>query len=117
MSQTPSQRQYINHNSSGELLPIQGKADALIQDGATEISETVASALPPGQLATLVVVAENKRFDAALHVADSDTRTFVFLSRAQGDDRKLRWLQYEHASALAGRDYLEQHIAAGRPLV
>ena len=93
--------EYINENSKGIRLPIIGKADALIADGAIEIP---ADRVPVKAKDGLVMVVRNPQFDAALHVNNDHDFNRVLFARKNGDTRPTRWLEYEHASALAGLD-------------
>lgn len=95
-------RKYINHNSKGEQLRATGKADALVADGAVEITERMAEAFDPENL---VAVVENDGFEAALHVENIENLRMIFHAKRAGDRRHVRWLIYKHATELAGREY------------
>ena len=88
---------YINHDSLGNLLPVKGKASALISDGAVSVSSS------EGFQPNLVCVVSNGVFDAAAYIFDK----FEFLECIKpGDTRVKQWLVYEHAAKLSG--YLKE---------
>jgi hypothetical protein len=84
---------YINYNSKGIALPACGKANALIADGAKEVSGN-------NYEENLVCVVENGLFDAAMYCY-LDEYEYV---KSNPDNRKKRWLVYEHAKQLCGYD-------------
>jgi hypothetical protein len=90
---------YINKTSQGVPLPIRGKADALIADGAKEIA-------PPVTIGPdIVVVVENHgAWDAALHCNNEHDFARVVFSKKRGDDRPVRWLSYEHAEEVVDKE-------------
>ncbi len=89
---------YIDINSKGERLPVTGKADFLIADGATELSM-----LPHVPDPCLVAVVENGHFDAAC-ICDEQYRVDrAHNAIAAGDPRPVRFLSYPHAQATVTR--------------
>lgn len=76
---------YINQNSKGESLPANGKAAALIADGAKVISQ-------PTEFE------ENGMFDAVGYMFNAnELKVFTY----PGDNRPKTWLKYEHADKLS----------------
>jgi len=84
---------YINHNSNGVSLPARDKADYLILDGGTEISE------PKQWVPNLVCVVENEMFDAAGYVYSED-ELIAFTN--PHDYRPKQWIIYPRAAELSG---------------
>lgn len=83
---------YINQNSKGESLPANGKAAALIADGAKVISQ------PTEFEENVVCVVENGMFDAAGYMFNAnELKAFTY----PGDNRPKTWLKYEHADKLS----------------
>lgn len=83
---------YINQNSKGESLPANGKAKALIADGAKVIPQ------PTEFEEDIVCVVENGMFDAAGYMFNvNELKAFTY----PGDYRPKTWLKYEHADKLA----------------
>lgn len=78
---------YINTDSAGNLLPMRGKATALIADGAISVSGL------DGFRENLVCVFINPHFDAALYVSDQDTYNSIITSK---DNRPRQWLIYKN---------------------
>ena len=95
MNPTPTKSKYIQAKSDGTRLPPDGKADALISDGATEIKEPLI--FPAEYADRLVCVVENQGFDAALFVCDEFQYERTQSSRRAGDPRPTRWLLYPKA--------------------
>lgn len=80
---------YINTTSNQEPLPALGKAEKLIEDGAT-------LARPEWQ-ENLVCVANNGFFECAAYCySESEFQAFV-----SPDGRLKQWLVYKHAKELA----------------
>jgi hypothetical protein len=82
---------YVNENSKGEPLPIKGKANALIADGAKEVDGNEF-------LEDLVCVVGNGFFDAALYCYKEE---YDYVKKYP-DRRTKRWLVYEPAKRLSG---------------
>lgn len=82
---------YINYNSKGIELPAKGKADALIADGAKEVSGERYEE-------NMVCVVENSFFDAAMYCYPEEYQ-YV---KENPDQRPKRWLVYDHAKKLSG---------------
>lgn len=80
---------YINKNSKGEFLPVNGKAIALIADGAIVTK--------PVYQPNLVCVVENGAFDAAAYAYSKEE----FEEFKRFDGRKKTWLIVENADKLA----------------
>jgi len=95
---------YINTLTNGTYLPARGKADALLKDGATELTPEEARTYRP----FMVCVVENSSFDAAGFAYDREE--FAAFSMAD-DRRKKRWFL---AEAQVRRNFLpstiEEHL-------
>jgi hypothetical protein len=85
---------YINKDNSGNYLPSIGKADHLIEDGATKIEQ------PTEWQPDLVCVVENGLFDAAAYAFD-EREMHDFFPNAW-DQRDRTWLIVPNAAKLAG---------------
>jgi hypothetical protein len=88
---------YINEDSKGNKLPDVGKADALIADGAREVT---AEWQP-----NLIGVVHNEHPDSDIPPFDAaafafDQREFERMTRSW-DHRPKRWLVHPHAAKLA----------------
>lgn len=79
----------LHKNSTGESLPVFGKIEALIQDGAIETDEEFKP--------ELVCIIEGFWLDLCAYVAT--TEQFNYL---QSDGRRKHWLIYKHAKKLSG---------------
>lgn len=89
--------EYINHTSGGHPLPGQGKADALLADGATEI--------PLANLAFqpfLVCVVENPSFDAAGFAYTAEEYMAFKMDKSP---RRRRWFVAEGAVTASAHDW------------
>jgi hypothetical protein len=83
---------YINTTSKGDVLPARNKAQALIEDGATEVDGSKFED-------NLICVVENGPFDAAAFAYSEDEyEEFKFVE----DVRPKRWLTHPDAKKLAG---------------
>ena len=83
--------QYINETNAG-LLGATGKAEALLNDGATEISK------PDLFIDNLVCVVDNFMFEACAYIySDGELKAFTEGS----DSRPKRWFIYPHAKQFA----------------
>lgn len=83
---------YINTTSQG-ILPINGKADVLMKDGAVLLSKAPENFIP-----NLVCVVKNPAFEAAAFCHDED-EFYRFVEDNSGRSKK--WLIYEHADEFA----------------
>lgn len=83
---------YIDKNSANTPLGALGKAQALIADGARQIS-------PPTTFQeNLVCVVDNRIFEAAAYCySPEEMEEFL-----RPDGRRKVWLVYEHAAKLSG---------------
>ena len=82
---------YINHISTGKALHAIGKADALIADGAVEVS---GDEFVPN----MICVVDNGIFEAAAYAYDEDEYN-VF---KRPDGRPKQWLTHPQAKLLSG---------------
>lgn len=82
---------YINNGPNGDILPLQGKAQALIANGATPIHT------PVTWTDDLVCVIDNGMFEAAGYAYDENEMR-VFKSP---DGRSKQWLRFSKAKDLA----------------
>jgi hypothetical protein len=93
---------YIDINSKGQRMPITGKVQALVNDGATILDPN-----DPGVVIevspTTVIVVENAHFDAAMIVDEDYRMQRVLNAKLQGDPRPTTWLHYPHAQATVTR--------------
>lgn len=91
---------YLSTDSKGNPLPVKGKADALIADGATEITQPIYQPY-------LVAVVENPVFHAAAF-AYSREEFAVFFAEHK---RRVRWLIAEEAVRLNFQETtIEEHL-------
>jgi hypothetical protein len=81
---------YINNDSKGNNLPIIGKANALILDGAKRVSDEE-------YLENMVCVVENSFFDAAAYAYCEQEYEYFKVP----DGRNKIWLVYPLANKLA----------------
>jgi hypothetical protein len=91
---------YITRDSDGRTLPVKGKADGLMADGAEII-------FPPTEWKeNLVCVVNNGAWDAAAYCYNSrELQRFL----NGGHDRVVIWLLYKYAKTLSGyQEYLNQ---------
>jgi len=81
---------YVNNTSTGTALPATGKADLLIEDGATEVSGNKFEE-------NLICIVENGPFDAAAYAySESEYNEFK-----KDDGRTKRWVTHPKASEIA----------------
>lgn len=81
---------YINRDSKGNLLPDSGKAEALLNDGATATDSIFKE--------NLICVVENMLFDAAGYCFSQQERDAF----AEPDGRLKKWLIHPMAKELSG---------------
>ncbi len=86
---------YINENSKGQTLAANGKARALVADGA-EILDQAPDKFEPN----IICVVENGYFDAAIYCNTEDEFEYVKQSEPN-DSRPYTWMRYAHAEELA----------------
>lgn len=88
---------YLNDLGNGTFLPNVGKAQALVNAGATQISRPRSEA---DFRENMVCVVVNERFDAAAY-ADTPEEMMRFATPRRDDSRPQFWFIYDGAKEVA----------------